>query len=452
MTTESQQGDGAEKHFSKVILNACLSFIRHLMSSKDKLFIREATTRRFDFDALKNAYKIVFEVANPELKCGFRGKVKNAGIVERLNDAFEKIFDLLSKFDQEGTMPIFAYPFDEPLSVLAANGGRNSLDHDKRIEDLELGFAKMQDTLLTYAGVAGHQDDVFHPTHPIASTSRLTAPSAAPMSAVSPTVRGRLESRGRLDSRSSSKRRRSDGDDEYNTCDDSDSEFVLPNSQRKKLARREGHSYAAAASGKPRQVMSTQGQSSHSVRRQTNNTRKEGVWGKKKANHASNFGGVGLFVPKVFIERCKNTTEAEYVKHFLMEENIGIINVELASHPDSKFRSFIVTVKTREDFDKLLSGEHIPEHIMIRQFYPPRGPPRPQYQSNSNMMQAQQQRSRDVADMEALPTTLAVRSPSSPQVSIPQTTQNSDEQLNVVLTAAAGLMTSSQMTNDVEVN
>ena len=190
--------------------------------------------------------------------------------------------------------------------------------------------------------------------------------------------------------------------------------------------------------------MSSQPPNWPNSRSQNYNARKEGVWGKKK---------VIEHVPKVFIEGCRKTTESGRIKEDLLAEGLGIVEVTQASHQAARARSFIVTVKTREDFVKLLSGELIPENVRVRQYYPPRNPPPPprrqessdsNVQSTSSVSRVQsQQVERGIKELDEMSKDIVASAGEQQQI------QSSIEQhqRDTALSAAGDLLTASQMSS-----
>ena len=74
----------------------------------------------------------------------------------------------------------------------------------------------------------------------------------------------------------------------------------------------------------------------------------------------------------MFLYRCDKSSEADDVKQYLCTQNLGVTEVELKSHPDSVYKSFIITVSSKKDFDELISGVHLPENVLVRRYWRPR--------------------------------------------------------------------------------
>ena len=58
------------------VINSCLAFTKFLMSSRDKVYIREIITSKFDLDSLKKAYEVLYKFCEPDIKFTFQGPRK----------------------------------------------------------------------------------------------------------------------------------------------------------------------------------------------------------------------------------------------------------------------------------------------------------------------------------------------------------------------------------------
>ena len=135
-----------------------------------------------------------------------------------------------------------------------------------------------------------------------------------------------------------------------------------------------------------------------------------------------------------YIYRCEPSSEADKVKEYLSAQHLGVTDVKLASHPNSKYRSFIVTVSSRKDFEELISGVHLPEDVLVRRYFRPRQDM--QAASNGKTWYSNQ-----LAELDAI-SSVAVLSSSAP---IDKTSGPSS---SVSLPATDELMTASQMTGE----
>ena len=78
-------------------------------------------------------------------------------------------------------------------------------------------------------------------------------------------------------------------------------------------------------------------------------------------------------VPQGFIFRCDPIRSTEDgVKNHLKSRGVSVTEVKQVSQPDSRFKSFKVSVEKLVDFNLLLSGSCIPKSCGVRKFIPPR--------------------------------------------------------------------------------
>ena len=54
-----------------LLMNACLTFVKSLMSRNNKDFIKNATIHRFDFQVIKDARKMLFKHCEPDVDYGY---------------------------------------------------------------------------------------------------------------------------------------------------------------------------------------------------------------------------------------------------------------------------------------------------------------------------------------------------------------------------------------------
>ena len=88
-------------------------------------------------------------------------------------------------------------------------------------------------------------------------------------------------------------------------------------------------------------------------------------------------------VPDLFISNCHKSMTEEDMKQHIEAHQIGVECIKTASHKDARRKSFTVTVRTYEDYNKLISGDYFPEHIGVRKYIYRRSTP----QSRANDMQ-----------------------------------------------------------------
>ena len=68
------------------------------------------------------------------------------------------------------------------------------------------------------------------------------------------------------------------------------------------------------------------------------------------------------------MSRLDVSTTPEMLKEHFITEGIEVSKVEQKSNNEAHFKSFKVSVKSAEDFDKLLSGDHIPKYTQVRKW------------------------------------------------------------------------------------
>ena len=173
-----------------------------------------------------------------------------------------------------------------------------------------------------------------------------------------------LPLRERSSSNVSAKRSRIDSSDEDSVMDINvlgssvdKNGFKLPKKQQRKFKRQD------------RQKDSQNIQSyAHSLKNGTaraNTAKKQFTWGKSEGTSSSGLRGV---VPDVFVSRLDVSTTPEMLKEHFITEGIEVSKVEQKSNNEAHFKSFKVSVKSAEDFDKLLSGDHIPKYTQVRKW------------------------------------------------------------------------------------
>ena len=78
------------------------------------------------------------------------------------------------------------------------------------------------------------------------------------------------------------------------------------------------------------------------------------------------------FVPQAFLFRCDpDSTDEIKVFNHLSKQMIHVLNVKQVSHPQSKFKSFRITVEKHEDYNKIISGNYIPQYVRVKRYVTP---------------------------------------------------------------------------------
>ena len=118
---------------------------------------------------------------------------------------------------------------------------------------------------------------------------------------------------------------------------DSAGDLVLPKRQIKKIKRRE--------------------------RRE--NTRKLYSEGTSSVSSSPGFSGK---VPYMFMYRCSKDSKADIIKDDLTARGIKVKSVVRKSHVDAEASSFKIAVEGYSDYEKLLSGKHLPKFVKVKQY------------------------------------------------------------------------------------
>ena len=331
-----------------VILNACLSFIRFSMLSKDKLNIKNATVSRFDLDALKIAHGLITESCGGSKK--FRGP-NGAGYTAKCAACFDDIFRILTNLDAEKFTTEIACPYDEihkllpdsesPDQNVLANRiqklefASNSSKTVQRLDEVESALLDLKQTVIAIMTAPDSSDMDLQPSQ-VGGRDNVFIPSASDYPDLPR-------------SRSDSKRRRSEDSDK-------EGEFVLPRDQQRKLH----HQKKRKLSNTPITLATVV---ANSAPKKTSH--KPFNWGKSSSEDIKGFSGR---VPAAFISRCSLDTQEDVIKNHLINKGIKVTNIELKSKPIAKTRSFKVSVQTHDDFDKLISGDFIPKNVKIEKF------------------------------------------------------------------------------------
>ena len=344
----------------KIVLNGILTYIHSLSSSRDKSYISASVVSHYDFVALKKARELLYKYADPQAKA-YNGP-RNVSDAEKVNHAFDSIFNKFIELDNENKLPTFACPSEELRFLPSKDSDVHKLCNLK-FEKVESEIAELKKTFHSFTNII---------------TSKQAAPDfdeiPGPPSHGQQSKTYREKVIGSVSSvNASSKRRRVNSKEDNNSVKDSDG-FVYPRDYQRKLDRRMLKSTSSVISREVNNQPITQ-----------NKSKKPGVFGKSKSTKISSFKGVPREIPKAFIYRCAQQANEKDVSEWLIEEKINVTDVKLASHENAFFKSFIVSVNKKEDFDKLLTGEHLPEGIGVRRYYRPRAEPEWKQRAYSNL-------------------------------------------------------------------
>ena len=349
-----------------VILDACLTYIKYNMMTRDKAYIQEVVCSRFDLEAIVKARGLIFKYCEPNKSSVYRGPNSSKTLREKAIHAFQGIFSKLSELDVASKSPIIACSSDDLNSLLSSNGPCDHMHVDHRLEKLESDISELK-------RIESSVNDLKQTVIALITSPSLSAEvTDKPQCAVPYLTDYPPFQRNRSSSVRSVKRTRSES--EQQSAHDMDTgreesvqqgEFIFPRTHLKQQDKRdkrqkvlsEGNSYAN---------VTDKGTPKHTSYRERSN------WGKFSVNTSNGFSAA---VPDGFIFGCSMQTDADTIKSHLMNRGLKVKNVELVSHERAVRRSFRVIVDTISDFENLVSGEHIPKFIRVRRYIPPRKTP-----------------------------------------------------------------------------
>ena len=346
------------------LLDACLSYIQFCRITKDKNYVQEATCAKFSFPVIKAAYQAIFKYAYPETAFTYRGPNKSSPR-EKAFHASNEIYQLLRKLDDEDKSPIIACRSEDLRQVLPAGGQIDFVAIEDRLRSVESDMDKIR---YLEKSVSDMKIDMQNMKNPELTTQRVqrTGVNYPPLR----NVPASLITRSRDDSVSSVKRGRSHDSSNDTSSDDNDSDkFVHPKRVQKREARRRRRDKKQKLNtdiDNNNRVSSYSSLAKNGVPKPNANRRPPAVWGKSliPATSQDLLGAV----PDVFLFNCDGQPDEEKVQSFLTSREIVSKSVKTMSHKDAYKRSFRVTVATYTDYDKLMSGEHLPRGVGVRPF------------------------------------------------------------------------------------
>ena len=90
------------------------------------------------------------------------------------------------------------------------------------------------------------------------------------------------------------------------------------------------------------------------------------IWGKSTNVTSEHLSGPP---PEIFMVNCRTTIQEENVKEHFSSLKVDVLEVKKKSHENARKNSFVITPATREDYDKIMSGDYLPRDVGVRQFF-----------------------------------------------------------------------------------
>ena len=327
-----------------VILNACLAYTKHLMNSRDKMFIVNSVCSKFDCNTIKSAREVMQKLTDPDSEKRYRGPNSSKTDREKSIHALEGILSMLSAMDQTGAPDVtFACPANDlPLLLHDANEATSgNLVNSSRLLDLEKKVAEIDQ--LKFSLIEIQKTVAALSSNPNKASSTVT-------DSMFPALQ-----RERSGSNVSTKRLRSESNETVDLRSDTNG-FSLPKAQQKKLKKQGIGSDNKAPSY------------ANQVKKDTPKpipSKKQFTWGKLEGTASSGLRGV---VPDVFISGLDHQTTPEALEQHLVSVNISVRKIEQKSSASAFYKSFKVSVNSVDDFDKMISGDHIPKYSKVRKW------------------------------------------------------------------------------------
>ena len=317
------------------ILNAVLALMKYLRSHRDKEHIYNVILSRFNLEALKEARQIIYTYSDPDERYAYRGPYSVSNPREKCAHAFDGIFVKMDELDGKDLMPVIACPSDDMALLLSLHNDPVAVDD--RFKKLEKEVSEMRTALS------------------VVTSSAQAAPgdgkSWPGLSSIQPSTRNRLLSE-------SNKRRRTEAGETPGSESEveSSAEDHVPKDQRRKWTK---VSYSRKLS---QNVPSKSREENPGVKK---NNRPKATWGKSKTAASVDLSGPP---PEIFMMNCRKTIEEENVRRHFESHGITLTEVKKASHDDARRNSFVLTMANRDDYNKILSGDLIPQDVGVRTY------------------------------------------------------------------------------------
>ena len=334
------------------IFNTCLSYMKFLMLTRDRVYMQDAICARFNVGELQRAHKVILQHCDPNVVYNKRGP--NKGPREKSIFFFEESYKLLMSLDQEGLNPMIACPAEELGVLLNLNGPCDHKMMEVRFQNVEEKASKISEL---ETAVAELRRTV---TSMVASSSAQSNPSASIPPVISERIKQQswqsvnnspVQPKPRSSSVSSKRRFKADSDNDSSE----EINFELPKYNKKREYKKQ----------KTQSVNNLHSNAGKSNQNHKTTYMRSANWGSDSSS--SQLDGV---VPELFIFNCRGDPEEGDVKKYLAEEKkLTVTAVKMMSPVGSIKRSFRVTVATFEDYEKLVSGgQYLPRGTAVKRF------------------------------------------------------------------------------------
>ena len=130
----------------KILLNGILTYIHSLSSSRDK----SSVVSHYDFVALKKARELLYKYADPQAKA-YNGP-RNVSDAEKVNHAFESLYNKFIELDNENKLPTFACPSEELRFLPSKDSDVHKLCNLK-FEKVESEIAELKKTFHSFTNI-----------------------------------------------------------------------------------------------------------------------------------------------------------------------------------------------------------------------------------------------------------------------------------------------------------
>ena len=351
--------DGVNAKKVPHIVNTCLAVIHCHFASRDKFFIREEICNLFSLEQIKAAREVLFTTnSDGDKKYSYRGpSAKSTTERDKLYDAFEGIFNKMTKLDADNTMPSFSVPSNELqiLMMMKKPQEHTTCDCEAKFKRVDNEMKELRDTFKQVI-------DVVTSTNAVPGLDNKLLPKSA-NSGIPPAMRRRLIS-------TTSKRSASEfSADETEDGQLSDEDvFIQPKSARKKARRYSNQKVSVSGNGgvlQPSNVKSSGPSYSNIAQRKPKPPATKGTVKSTAALRGA--------VSDIFLFNCDVAcTKDDVLEHFNLYD-IKIRNIEKKSHELSARSSIKLSPQTKADYDKILSEECLPEEVCARQYIHRRG-------------------------------------------------------------------------------